>query len=179
MKRILYILLVISFAFLTACGESDLKRAERLVNNFDATEIPHARGLKAIGRIRLDSASVQYGHLPSTVLRIREAKTLSVENQEVLVELKRPVASEVAYNILRQRLWETGTRVQELQAQLSADEKRYKSRIPGWMAYHRFRTLNTSGAMRMHEYLIYFDKEVTRITAIVNLSDSLPIYHKR
>ena len=179
MKRILYTLLIIGLAFLTACGESDLKRAERLVDEFDATEIPHARGLKAIGRIRLDSASVQYGHLPSTISRIREAKTLSAENQEVLAELKRPVASEVAYNILRQRLWETGTRVQELQTQLSADERQYKPRIPGWMVYHRFRTLNASGAMKMHEYLIYFDKEVTRITAIVNLSDSLPTYRKR
>ncbi|MFA6872984.1 MAG: hypothetical protein WCQ86_03255 [Bacteroidaceae bacterium] len=179
MKRILYILLIISFAFLTACGESDLKRAERLVNEFDATEIPYAKGLKAIGRIRLDSASIQYAHLPAVVSQIHEAKILSAENQEVLAELKRPIASEVAYNILRQRLWQTGTRVEELQSQLAANERQYKPRIPGWMVYHRFRTLKTNGAMRMHEYLIYFDKGITRITAIVNLSDSLPTYRKR
>jgi|GEM_PF-3272019 len=179
MKRILYTLLIVGLVFLTACGESDLKRAERLVDEFDAIEVPHAKGLKPIGRIRLDSASVQYNHISSTISRIREAKTLSAENQEALSELKKPIASEVAYNILRQRLWETGTRVQALQAQLSADEKQYKPRISGWMAYHRFRTLNIRGAMRMHEYLIYFDSKVTRITAIVNLSDSFPTYRKR
>ncbi len=176
MKRLLYAILTVFLILFTACSESDYKKAQQLTDAFDASFLKENQSVKAIGKVHLDSARIEYIHLASTQEALQRARRLSEENKQCLDALKQPVVSEVAYRILTKQLWDTGKAVEELQKQLMQEERTYKARVPGWMTYHRFRVVGKDGKMTLRQYILYFDLTVDRISGLVNLNDSIPIY---
>lgn len=176
MKRILYTILTVFLILFTACGESHRERAQGLVDAFDATYLEGNRSVKSVGKVRLDSARLDFIYLPQVKERMERARRLAAENKECLEALQQPVASEVAYQILTKQLWETGNAVQKLQEQLLQEERTYNPRIPGWMTMHRFRVIGKDGKMKFYQYVLYFDPAVTRISGMIDLNDSVPVF---
>ena len=48
----------------------------------------------------------------------------------------------------------------------------FVSKLGGWQAIHRFRCKNAAGVYAIHNYMFYFDSDITKITSFVNLDDS-------
>lgn len=176
MKRILYTILTVFLILFTACSESERKRAQRLTDEFDASFLKENRSVKAVGKVRLDSARVDFLYLSRTQERLERGKRLVAENKEALEALQQPVMSQVAYEIFSRQLRETGEEAQRIQQQLMEEERSYNSRIPGWMAFHRFRVIANNGEMKLYQYMLYFNPEVTKIQAVIDLNDSVPVY---
>lgn len=176
MKRILYTILTVFLILFTACGESERKRAQRLTDEFEASFLNENRSVKAVAKVRLDSARVEFLYLPKTQERLVRANRLAAENREAQKALHQPAMSGVAYEIFTKQLWDTGEEVERIRQQLLEEERRYNPRVPGWMTFHRFRGIANDGTMKLYQYILYFDPEVTAIRAVINLNDSMPVY---
>lgn len=179
MKPYLYTILTVFLILCTAsCGESERERAQHLAESFAATYADSLSTVKALDKVRLDSARVEYVYLPSTREKVERAQRLAKENHEILTSLQQPQYSAVVDALLRRQLWETGTAVEQLKAEILREEQAYDGRVPGWMALYRFRVLRNDGYMRFYQYMLYYDEAVTRIKGLIDLNDSLPVYRE-
>lgn len=176
MNRLLYAILTVFLILFTACRESNRSRAQRLVDEFTTAYSGAGKQVKAMNKVRLDSARIEYANLSEAQEKLAHAQRLAKENQEILRALQEPQYSEVAYRILKQQLWDTGTAVERIQEELRREERAHKSRVPGWMCLHRFRVTEPDGYMRFYQYILYFDPALSRISGLIDLNDSIPLY---
>ncbi len=179
MKQILYTILTVFFLLFSACTDNERKRAQRLTDEFDASFLEGNQSVKAVGRIRLDSARVEFLYLPDTRDRLQKVMDLVEENKKIQQAIRLPGLTEVSYNIYSKQLWETGDEAERIQRQLMEQERNYDPRIPGWMSYHRFRVIGKDGAMKLYQYVLYFDPQVRKIQAVLDMNDSVPVYRVR
>ncbi|MGI6220196.1 MAG: hypothetical protein ACOYJE_10200 [Bacteroidaceae bacterium] len=179
MKAYLYAILTVFLILCTAsCQESLRKKAQRLADSFSATYADSTSTVKALANVRLDSARIEYIHLSSTHEKVERIQRLAKENQEILASLQQPQYSPVVFEMLKKQLWDTGTAVERLRGEITREERAYDGRVPGWMTFYRFRVLRKDGYMRFYQYMLYFDEDVTRITGLVDMNDSLPVYRE-
>ncbi len=179
MKVYLYAILTVFLILCTAsCRESLRERAQRLADSFSASYADSTSTVKALASVRLDSARIDYVYLPSTLEKLERAQRLAKENQEILASLQQPQYSPVVFEMLKQQLWETGTAVDRIKEEIMREERAYNGKVPGWMAFYRFRVLREDGYMRFYQYVLYFDEEATRIKGIIDMNDSLPVYRE-
>lgn len=176
MKNVFFV--IILTVLCTACGSSDRERAQGLVDHYERKiALQYGdRGFKQLGKVKLDTAEVKLVYRKEVLDLVKEMNTAAHENAVALSSLKAGVNNIVSYNILADELRSSGMRAQSLQNQINVMQRGYNPRVPGWMSPHRFRIIKRDGNMRLFEYIFYFNVSVTRITGIVCLSDSTPIY---
>ena len=174
-------LIVIVFALacpLNGCKDKPNTRAQQLADTYATQLTTGHTNLKNIGRVQLDSARIDFSFLNATQEKLAQLRSLTQENQKVYAELQEPQYSEMAFNLLKKRLWDTGTQVEEMQKALYKEEASYNGRIKGWMSLHRWRIIEADGYIRSFRHVLYFDSAVTRIVGIIDLNDSIPIFRQ-
>jgi hypothetical protein len=175
MKKILSLVLIVMV--FTACTNNE-KKAKKLIKEYLKTSMNDFSSYEPVEFSKLDSTFSYYRDTDEGKKLKGQLKS-TMESWQWWSELAQNASSPTASEVYLKYSKENGIKYDSLQNLDSIAEQSFKPEHIGYAMSHKFRGKNALGAIMLNESGFYFDKDLTKVTDVIDINDEFEKFRER